>query len=234
MGSSIVITVMALMSFATYAITSALRRREAVVGTDGIAYRRTFKTEFIPYGSLARVAPDTRGVRLERKDGRRVLLATRRAVERPLPMGRAAEAPKTPAEAQQRVLLERIREAMASGSSSELARVAIDRLDRNGRPIQVWREELRRLLAPEGDYRAARISPEDLGGVIEDPVAPAERRIAAAVALAAKEQGEARRRVRIAVQACADEELQRALEHAAEGEMDEALIERAARRGAVR
>ncbi|MCC6555618.1 MAG: PH domain-containing protein, partial [Polyangiaceae bacterium] len=233
-GPSVALTIVGLLGSAVYAVLSALRRREVVVGTDGIAYRRSLSTEFIPYGQIARVLPDTRGVRVERKDGRRVLLPTRRAADRPLPMGRAAEAPRTPAEAQQRVLLERVREAMAAGAPSELAHVALDRLDRNGRPVAEWRGELVSLLKPEGDYRAARISPEDLGGVIEDPAAPAERRVAAALALSAREQAEARRRVRIAVQACADEELQRALEMAAEGEVDEALLSRAVRRREVR
>ena len=36
----------------------------------------------------------------------------------------------------------------------------------------------------------------------------------------------ARRRVRIAVQACADEDLGRALEHAAEGEIEEAALQK--------
>src|SRR5262249_19693678 len=83
---SVVVTVATLLSLAVYAVTSALRRREAVVGTDGIAYERSLRREFIPYAKIASVLPDTRGVRLVRKDGRRVLLPTRGFGGRPLPL----------------------------------------------------------------------------------------------------------------------------------------------------
>jgi len=229
-GFSFIVALAALLSLALYAVTSALRRREAVVGTDGVAYQRSLRTEFIPYAALASVLLDTRGVRLVRKDGRRVVLPTRGFGAPPLPLAPQAAPPKTPAEAQRRVLLERIHEAMASGGSSELAQVALDRLDRNGRPIAAWLDDLRKLLTSEGVYRTARISPEQLGGVIMDPAAPAERRVAAAVALSTRESGEARQRVRIAVQACADEDLRSALESAAEGEIDETTLARAASR----
>ena len=56
--------------------------------------------------------------------------------------------------------------------------------------------------------------------------------MAAAVAPSAREKGEARRRVRIAVQACADEDLQAALAAAAEGEIEEATLARAVARRA--
>jgi len=229
---SIFVLLASLLGSAVYAISSALRRREAVVGTDGIAYRKTFDTEFISYGSLASVETDTRGVRLVRKGGRKVLLATRRAGERPLPLAPPTTPPRSPAEAQRRVLIERIAAAMAAGSAPELPQLAKDRLDRQGRSTAAWRDDLDRLLSPADDYRHARISPEDLGAVIEDPTAPAERRVAAAVALSTREGAEARRRVRIAVQACADEDLRAALEAAAEGEIEEVRLGRAMARRA--
>ena len=40
----------------SYALLALLRRREAVVGTDGVRYRRFLRTRFIPYPSVARVA----------------------------------------------------------------------------------------------------------------------------------------------------------------------------------
>lgn len=232
-GFSILVTMATLLSLATYALAAALRRREVVVGTDGIAYQRSLRAEFIPYQAIAAVLTDTRGVRVLRKNGLSLLLPTRGFGGKPLPLARSATPPKTPAEAQRNALIDRIREAMESGGSHELAQVALDRLDRNGRSLAAWREELSKLLTAEGDYRRARISPDELGGVLVDPAAPAERRVAAAVALAAHERGEARRRVRIAVQACADEDLQRALESAAEGEIDEIALGRAASRRTV-
>jgi hypothetical protein len=220
LGTFIQVTLLAILSVAVFVVTSALRRREAVVGTDGIAYKRTLRTGFIPYGALASVLLDKRGVRLVRKDGRRMLLRTRGWALGP------------PAEAQGRVLVERIRAAMMSTGTrtKPLAQAALDRLDRNGRSREAWREDLGRLLSNEGDYRRTRISPEALGAVIEDAAAPVERRVAAAVALAACEGEEARRRVRIAVRACADEDLQAALEAAAEGEIAEGSLARASSR----
>ena len=79
-ASSFSLILASLVFFVAYAVASALRRREVVVGTDGIAYRRTLRTELIPYGSLAAVELDTRGVRLLRKDGRKLLLPTSRAL----------------------------------------------------------------------------------------------------------------------------------------------------------
>ena len=67
-GFTVLVTVVSLLGLAVYAIASALRRREAVVGTDGIAYKKTLTTEIIPYGKLARAVRDTRGVRLVRKE----------------------------------------------------------------------------------------------------------------------------------------------------------------------
>jgi hypothetical protein len=229
---SIAVTAASLLAFGVYAVVSALQLREVVVGTDGVAYKKTFRTEFIPYGSLASVEQDTRGVRLVRKDGRRVLLPTRSAADRPLPLAPRMAPPKTPAEAQRRVLFERINAAMAAGRTPALAQVAIDRLDRHGRSREAWRDDLGKLLAPHGDYRSALVSPEDLGTLIEDSSAPADRRVAAAVALSARAGDEARRRVRIAVQACADDDLRGALEAAAEGEIEEAALGRAMSRRA--
>ncbi len=224
---SLFVIAASLLSFTVFALASALRRREVVVGTDAIAYRRTLRTELIPYGSLAAVELDTRGVRLVRKDGRKLLLPTRRVLDRPLPLAAQSSPARTPAEAQRRVLVERIQAAMAAGGSASLSQVNKDRLDRNRRSREAWLGNLGRLLGAGGDYREAGISPEDLGALIEDAAAPVERRVAAAVALSAREQAEARRRVRVAVQASADDDLRLALEAAAEGEIAEAHLGRA-------
>ena len=61
--------------------------------------------------------------------------------------------------------------------------------------------------------------------MVVDPAAPAARRIAAAVALSSSAPEDARRKARIAAQACADERLARALERAAEGEIEAAIVE---------
>jgi hypothetical protein len=58
--------------------------------------------------------------------------------------------------------------------------------------------------------------------------------VAAAIALSSKGDPEARRRVRVAVEACADQDLRAALEHAAEGEIEEAELGRVTKRRDVK
>lgn len=196
----------------SYGLLALLRRREAVVGTDGVRYRRFLRTRFIPYPSVARVGPYAAGVEIERRDGAVVRLRT-------------LAAGAMDAEARRAVLLDRIQQAMTADAGA-LARVDLERLDRHGRPFTVWRAELGKLLSGTSDYRTTVLSAADLASVIEDPAAPAARRIAAVVALGAAQPEEARRRVRIVAPAFADDELRRALERAAEGEIDEDVVER--------
>jgi hypothetical protein len=62
--------------------------------------------------------------------------------------------------------------------------------------------------------------------VVADVRAFPERRIAAAVALSATDDDAHRRRIRAAAHACADDELRAVIELAAEGEIDEAALDR--------
>jgi hypothetical protein len=211
--------IVAAIGFAGHAVLRAMGRREAAVGTDGILYRKTLGSRFIPYQALMRVVPDTDGVRLEQKHGAPVVLRT-------LVGGALSPADGHEDEAARRVLLDRIHEAMNAQGDGALAGAGLERLDRNGRELGRWRQELSRILSEGADYRRRAISAGELGGVIEDPAAPAERRVAAAVALGARQRDEARRRVRIAVDASADDALRRALERAAEGEIEEAILGR--------
>ncbi|MFT3772007.1 MAG: hypothetical protein QM820_41905 [Minicystis sp.] len=209
----------------------ALQRREAVVGTDGIVFRRALRKLRIPYDEVTGVLPDARGVRLLRRGASPVVLPTQGAVDGPLPERRAAPGVHVPeAEARRNALLARIEEAMAMRDQGAVARPGLDLLDRRGRSIAAWREELAKLLDEGAGYRRTGLTAGDLAGVVEDASASVERRIAAAVALATKPEDEARQRVRIAAQACADDELRRALESAAEGEIDEDLVMRQDRR----
>ena len=87
------------------------------------------------------------------------------------------------------------------------------------------------LLANACEYQVSRIGA--FGKLPCTVSAPAERRIAAAVALSATLRDEARQRVRIAVEACADDDLRRALSSAAEGEIDEPALARQERRASA-
>jgi hypothetical protein len=223
--------VLAGCAIAAFVVAAALRRREAVVGTDGILVRETLRERLIRYTDLERALPDTRGVMLHRKDGGRVLLPTLGAEESPLrPRLPGPAEPLTDAEARRSALLGRIEQAMSASAHGAAVWASLDQLDRKGRPLAAWREDLGRVLARAADYRNVGLGPADLAGVMEDATAPRERRIAAAVALSAAQPEEARKRARIAADACADEDLRRALERAAEGEIDEELLEEDERR----
>jgi hypothetical protein len=198
-------------------VALTLRRREAILGTEGVVFRSALRRRFFPYAALRGVEPHLRGVRLDRRAGRAVVLPTGRIFTHE-------------SEVYRDVLLERLREGLAGGGGTSLAQVDLDRLERRGRPLAAWRDELAALLTEAGDYRRRGLSAVDLGAVIEDTSAPVERRIGAAVALGATHRDEARRRVRIATQASVDDELRRALEQAAEGEIEAALLEREDRR----
>ena len=217
---------LAVFAAATIAGSRAFRRREAVVGTDGILVRRSFGDRLVRYTDLERALPDTRGVILLRKDGARMLLPTLGAEESPLrPRLPGPGEPFTDAEARRSALLARIAQAMSAPVQGSAAWASLDQLDRKGRALGAWRADLGRVLARATDYRNVGLGPGDLAGVLEDASAPAERRIAAAVALSSAQPEEARKRARIAADACADEELRRALTRAAEGELDEELLE---------
>jgi hypothetical protein len=63
--------------------------------------------------------------------------------------------------------------------------------------------------------------------ILEARDASTERRVGAALALSATPDAELRRRVRVVIDTCADEELRAAIEEAAEGAPDEQSFERA-------
>ncbi len=220
---------LAALSAASYALSSILRQREVVVGADGLVFHRSFRQEPIPYAGVHRVAFDPRGVRVTLRDGRQIALPTSTALRSALPVeGVEAEPPRNEADTRRRLLFARIFEAMnleRGGSAPGLAQ-----LDRGERSLDAWRKSLRALATAADDYRRRALSTADLGAVIDDHAAPVERRIAAAVALSAREPEEARRRVRVAARVCADEALAAALEQAAEGEIAEAVIARDAER----
>lgn len=224
-----------------------VRQREVIVGTDGIALTGFGRHRFIAYSRVRRIARVPHGVRLFLNDSVSVLLPTIADAGAPLPITPGVDAPFDPASAKRllargaspeelyrrdvtrrEALFERLDQAMRARGQSRVSSVQLAELDRRSRSISAWREDLRALLAVEGSgYRGAALGPDQLAEVVEDAGAPTERRVAAAVALSGKGDEEAKRRVRVAVEACADRDLRAALEHAAEGEIEEAELHRA-------
>jgi hypothetical protein len=225
LGASMVLAFTATIGFLVYALVAALRRREVTVGTDGLVYRSTFGRDFIPYAQVTQVAADPRGVRVVRGKSS-VVLPTSEGALLAAP-GQSAALPATVAGAKRReALLDRIEAAMAARRVSGAASANLTHLDRNGRPLLAWREDLKRLIKAPSLYRGAGFAKSELAEVIEDPGASAERRVGAALALRVADPEEARRRVRVAVDACADDDLRSALESAAEGEVAEEQLEK--------
>lgn len=204
-------------------LIGGLRLGRAIVGVDGVTLKRGRQSTFVPYASITRVEPSARGVWLHRHDGPSLELPTWRRGEPALAPGAA------PSEGQrrQRVLIDRIERASRASrrSSTDLAM-----LDRSGRSMETWRAEVGALAGREGRFRAASLTTADLADVVEDVEAPAERRIAAAMAVADSGDTTARQRMRIAIDTCANDDLRVALERAAEAELEEDDLERVIQR----
>lgn len=193
-----------------------------VVGTDGVAIQRGRWRRYLPYRHVASVQKYPLGVRIRMRDRKEILLPTWTYASVHAAQRGASEARRRAArvdEARREVLYERIRAAMGSGGG-DLAGAELRLLDRAGRSLQRWREDLGKLL--EGaTYRAAGLDQETLEQVLSDPGATPSRRVAAAFALSRTGDGAVRERARIATEACADQRLRVAILRAADGEIDE-------------
>jgi hypothetical protein len=194
-----------------------VRSRKVAIGMDGIVFRRFFRKRFYPYGAMTDVALGLGGVTLTLRSGKGVRLRTlgfwsRKRVDE------TAQA-----------LFERIETARAAATGPDVHN-KLQLLDRRGRTAAAWRAHLGTVLGTS-DYRAGAVTARDLAAVIDDAALSAEHRVAATLALRAVEPEEARTRARIAAAACADGNLRAALDHAAEGELDERQLDRVVARG---
>lgn len=176
------------------------RPAQVVVGSDGVRIQRPFSDAWLPYPALLAVQSSGAHLRLIREGDR---------------APREVYAPGGIAEA----LAERIREAHKRAAAGAGAPRGAEALERRGRDLPAWREDLRKLLVAR-DYRASSLTPEDAIAALEDADAPRDRRVGAALALRIAEHPEARERIRFAADNSADEELRAALERAAEDEVD--------------
>ena len=193
-------------------LVRALIPPRVVIGTDGIALERTFGRTFVPHSRVTEVSSRRGAVVLQIRGGRSLSLPTgaRYGGSR----SRAEESPHT-------ALLNRIEEARAAGRSRSRESACAADLDRAGRSLEAWRQHLRGLVSTES-YRRASVGKEEIAAVLEDASAPPQRRVAAALVLAAGDDAAIKLRIADVVRTCADEELQAALEAAAQGELTEA------------
>ena len=194
-----------------------------VVGTDGIRVLGVLRPRFVPYEAIEAV---TMVASTYEEQGARAIRVMQRA-------GGVLSLPTVAAPTERlEALVQRIDEASrlhAAGGARSL-----DALARAGRPAATWKEEIRRVaLAPAG-FRAQALDRDDFERVLDDAAAPPDHRIGAALALHAMDPDAAPARIRIAADASADDALREALALAAEGEIDDAALERAETRKAIR
>lgn len=207
-GNALLVLALAFYASLAALIQTLISTAEVTVGTDGLAFRRGLRDRFIPFTELEDIRVAGLGALLVLRGGRRMLLPSIAGVSA----------------ARLDALKLRIREAMALRDGAPAQ--ALHQLDRAGRPIAEWRAALGALARRGTDYRAAGLSAEDLEGVLGSADATPERRLAAALALAAGKHPTAPERIRVAAAQCASERLRVALEKVGEGtDDDDALAE---------
>ncbi len=215
--------VMGLAALAWGGLYAALRfvaPQAVLVGADGVAIERWGRPRFVSFADVARVERTLHGLGLVLEGGGTVQL---RLSFSPIdPIQRASEEARDRREA----LLRRVEDARAAAGKSGVATAKLASLERRGRSMETWRDELRALPSREGGYRSATIEPEELVRVAEDGMAGPERRIGAVLALGGARDPALDARVRVAIDTCVDVDMKRALAEAAEGELDEAVLRR--------
>lgn len=174
------------------------------VGLDGIEIARGRRRSFLPLRVVRDVSMTLAGVELLVDGSARPIVLRCWGV-------------------QQAALFGRIQEVVRGFGGASASAAQLAQLDRRGRHLARWREDLRRLAAEDGgDYRRIGLAREDLARLLQQGDAPTERRIGAALALAASGDPGERERVRIAASASASEELRAVLAAIAEDEVEAA------------
>jgi hypothetical protein len=195
---------MGVLATAAFGMVRFYRPRKVRVGTDGVRISGTLGSRLIRYGEIAEIKSEGMAVVLQSHDGPdRVLVGAEPA------------------------LAIRIREAMAAQREHRSSGVRIELLDQGERTAEAWRADLSGLARGSGRYRDRGLSTAELVEVVEDPACSPRRRVAAAFALSHGEPDEpTARRVRIAAEACADDQLRQALDEAAQGQLSERKLKR--------
>jgi hypothetical protein len=182
--------------------------RELDIGADGVVVEHIgFITRFLPYARIRDIRDRHHSIDFVLDDGETVSvwantddLELRRGVVRRIAQARAA--------------------SLGEPSRAEL-------VARCGRPVAAWRAALAAQLEQADGYRAAAVSADDATRLLADAGSMAEQRIAAAVALLATGGPASQTRVRVAAAACASPRMRIALERAADGCLNEALVDAA-------
>jgi len=154
--------------------------QEIVLGADGIRFGWKFRRTFIAYADIEslRVAKASKRSALHPSW---LVLQTKEGEEHRIRLsgfsGEVAPAVE-----------ERLR-----GMLEQSAQMLMPQLSREGRSDEEWREALGALVAHRGEYRKAAVPRERVKEILQDPAAPPEQRLGAAVALVEAADREAHR-----------------------------------------
>ncbi|XYH94755.1 hypothetical protein ACMHYB_44085 [Sorangium sp. So ce1128] len=228
LDADVALSLGAVTGAAAWVLAALLRegsaRRVLVAGSDGLSLRDDAGERFIPFSCIERVEETALGVELVLAGGKelQLTLVPLQLLRDPRETGLSMVL----AERRREHLLALLRER--SGRGAPEAGRASALLERRGLPATAWRAALRRLVSESGaDYRTAKLTREQALAVLEDGAAPAELRIGAALALSAWRDGQTAERLRIAAEGCASRDVRLALEQAAEGDVEDWMLERA-------
>ncbi|MFO0592063.1 MAG: hypothetical protein U0441_31250 [Polyangiaceae bacterium] len=177
------------------------------VGADGITVRRPWRRTFV----------SARDIESATRSGARLFVSLRSGTKLSM---------KAQNESTAEAILERVRAVLELAGPGRTAAEERGVLARRGRPVPEWLRSVRGLAEKDSGYRSGWLDGRDLVTVVGNAKADAEERIAAAIALSDAEP-EVRGRVRIALDACADEPARIAIEKALDGEIEAAEIEAA-------
>lgn len=203
--------VAALAYLASRAVYGALRRRQVVIGTDGLRIEG-WRARFVPFSAVAGADVDARGVLLELKNGKTLHLPTGRS-DGMFPTEQTGEEA-----ARARLLLARIEDALSALGTGRALDQKAAWLENAGRDLEDWQKNLAALGAETGNYRRPGISDAELVEIVRDGGRTREQRSAAAFVLG-------QRRVELATveaarSASADPDLAQALERAYAGTLE--------------
>ncbi|WP_437659889.1 hypothetical protein [Sorangium sp. So ce1182] len=228
LDADVALSLGAVTGAAAWVLAALLRegsaRRVLVAGSDGLSLRDDAGERFIPFSCIERVDETALGVELVLAGGEELplTLVPLQLLRDPRETGLSMVL----AERRREHLLALLRERSGRGAPEAARAGAL--LERRGLPATAWRAALRRLVSESGaDYRTAKLTREQALAVLEDGAAPAELRIGAALALSAWRDGQTAERLRIAAEGCASGDVRLALEQAAEGDVDDWMLERA-------
>jgi hypothetical protein len=191
----------------------------AEIGSDGVLLRTRASRRFIGYGAIRNVLVERSSVRLVLADSELIEIdfSLRRPAHHHDPLGAAQSAGLAA------TFAEWVRMGSDRWRRARELSAAWDAFRRAGRSLDEWRRALRNVTA--GGYRAFSVDLETARAILEDPVAPAEVRVGAALALWETGDPELCEQVQNVARACANPALSEALRAVADEGLESQHVE---------